>query len=199
MITGGQGGIFQYFQNTGTGLAPTFTELTGGGNPLNGVFTTFDSSVSAGDLDGDGDLDAIVGQQNGTFRFFENTGTATSPTFTEMTGGSNPLNGVDVGVRSSSSLGDLDGDGDLDLFAGDADGVFRFFLNTGSATGATFTQQTGANNPLDGLDVGTESALSLGDIDRDGDLDAVIGSFYGTFRVFENTGTALAPTFTELT
>ena len=37
------------------------------------------------------------GTFDGTLRYFENTGSATAPAFTEQTGAANPFNGVDVG------------------------------------------------------------------------------------------------------
>ena len=33
------------------------------------------------DIDGDGDLDALVGEQNGNVAYFENTGSSSSPAF----------------------------------------------------------------------------------------------------------------------
>ena len=55
------------------------------------------STPSFADLDGDGDLDAVVGEAVGTLHYFENTGSAIAPAFTERTGAANPFNGVGVG------------------------------------------------------------------------------------------------------
>ena len=57
--------------------------------------------------DGDGKLDLVSGEEYGTFKYFRNTGTSGSPRYSEITGASNPFNGIDVGQYSSPALGDV--------------------------------------------------------------------------------------------
>ncbi|MCY7349811.1 MAG: FG-GAP-like repeat-containing protein, partial [Cytophagaceae bacterium] len=156
-------------------------------NPFTGVDVGVLSSPSLGDVDGDGDLDAVVGELDGNLNYFKNTGTATAPLFVAQTGSANPFNGVDVGFYSRPSLGDVDGDGDLDALVGENDGTLNYFKNTGTATAPLFVEQTGSNNPFNGVNVGSHSTLSLGDVDGDGDLDALVGEFDGNLNYFENT------------
>lgn len=49
-----------------------------------------------------------------------------------------------------------------------------------------FVEQTGDDNPFDGLDFGTDSYLSTADIDDDGDLDVIVGTLSGTLQYLEN-------------
>ena len=173
-------------------LAPAFTEQTGLANPFNGVDVGDSSTPSLVDLDRDGDLDAVVGTGDGILRYFENTGSALAPAFTEQTGTDNPFNGLDVGLNSTPSFADLDRDGDLDAVVGESNGILRYFENTGSAIAPAFTERTGAANPLNGIDVGLFSAPTFTDLDRDGDLDAVVGENGGSLKYFENTGAGFA-------
>ena len=184
LVAGGYDGFFHYFENTGSATSPAFAERTGAANPLNGADVGNHSAPVLGDLDGDGDLDFVAGEEYGTFRYFENTGSATTPAFVQRTGAANPLDGQDAGYLSTAALGDLDRDGDLDLVAGESNGTVRYFENSGSATNPAFMVQTGAANPFDGDDVGTGSAPALGNLDGDGDLDLVVGGDNGAFRTW---------------
>lgn len=195
LIVGYFVGKADYLENTGTAQAPIFTQRTGADNPLNGVDVGFKFAPALGDLDNDGDLDLVVGESDGVFNYYENTGTAQAPVFSLQTGAANPLDGQDVGQDSNATLGDLDGDGDLDLFSGDFDGAYFYFENTGTPDSPAFTQRTGAANPLDGVGLGSiVSAALMVDLDGDGDLDALL--FDGsTLAYFENTGTPTSPVF----
>ena len=74
-----------------------------------------------------------------------------------------------VGNCQGVTLGDVDGDSDLDLVTASINGeANRLYLNNGSGT-LTFQADlaTGGNRWL---------SVQLGDVDNDGDLDVVFGS-----------------------
>src|SRR5688572_5816817 len=191
VVAGEYDGNLDYFENTGSATNPVLVPRTGPViNPFDGIDIGQHAAPALGDIDGDGDTDLFVGKANGPVSYFENTGSATSPAFLERTGVQNPLSGFDVGDDATPTLGDLDGDGDLDLFMGGTTGTFFYFRNTGGATNPLFAPITGTSNPLNGHDIGSSSHPTLADPDRDGDLDVVAGELAGGFAVFENTGSA---------
>ncbi len=199
LISGESLGTFRYFENIGSASSPAFVDRTGLDNPLDGLDVGYYSAPTFADLDADGDLDLLAGEDLGTFLYFENTGSASSPTFVARTGLDNPLDGFSVGYDSSPVLADLDADGDLDLLAGEDSGALLYFENTGSASSAVFVARSGPSSPVDGLISGGYSAPALADLDRDGDLDLVVGEYPGTFAYFENTGSLPSPTFVART
>ncbi|WP_320073242.1 FG-GAP-like repeat-containing protein [Nostoc sp. MG11] len=186
-FVGNYNGDTLFFRNTGTTTAPTFTQET---NNFGLTNVGRSATPTFADIDGDGDLDAFVGSENGNTLFFRNTGTTTAPTFTQET---NNFGLTDVGLSATPTLADIDGDGDLDAFVGNDSGNTFFFRNTGTTTAPTFTQET--NNF--GLTARFDAAPTFADIDGDGDLDAFVGNGYdGNTFFFRNTGTTTAPTFT---
>jgi hypothetical protein len=178
-VVGTGDGILRYFENTGSATAPAFTERAGTANPIDFGTVLNYSAPSFGDLDGDGDLDAVAGSINGRLAYFENTGSATAPVFYPVNEASsdNPFVGIDVGSASTPSLADLDGDGDVDAIVGVNNGNLTDIRSTRPHQPAPgFVEQTGAANPVDSVDVGSLSKPSFGDLDGDGDLDAVVGA-----------------------
>ncbi|TNE67574.1 MAG: hypothetical protein EP335_01335 [Alphaproteobacteria bacterium] len=184
LFTGELGASIKYYENTGNADSPVFEEVAGSDNPFDSVTIDSAAAIAFVDIDNDGDMDAFVGRSDGLTVFVENTGNADSPAFTPVYGTDNPLNGVDSGYSSRLSFVDFDGDGDMDVFIGGANGLVVYYENTGNADSPVFTQVTGSGNPFDGIDVGYNSVPVLADIDDDGDLDAVIGSYGSGVFVF---------------
>jgi len=195
-VIGEQNATIHYYEN----IAPVT-----GGRFINqqlvfkGISVSGWSQPSLVDIDQDGDLDAFFGETEGKIHYYKNVGTANSPTFDKQTGESNPFNGVDVGQFSHITFGDIDADGDWDAFIGEEDGIIKYYQNTGTISSPSFAEQTGAANPLNGVNFGTNSPSkpTLVDIDQDGDLDAFIGHKLGMVLYYKNQGTASVPNFVE--
>ena len=207
LIIAGVRGTMDYYENTGTATSPRFTERAGAANPL--VFINEeryrDPSPALADLDGDGDVDLVLGEGRGNIIYYENTGTAADPAFSQITGEASPLDGLleEVSRRNDSTptLTDLDGDGDIDLILGEiADGKIyvNFYENTGTATNPEFTQRADTDNPLVHILGNAKRAVidpEFADIDDDGDLDFAYGNLDGEFYYAENEGTDIDPEF----
>jgi protocadherin Fat 4 len=174
-------GSTQYFRNVGTAANPSFAAAVT--NPFGLADAGSYTAITFADLDGDGDSDAIIGDDSGNLDYFRNTGTASSPAFTYI--GANPFGLADVGTYAAPDFADFDNDGDLDGLVGRSDGQFVYFENIGTATAPSFVATT---NPFGLIDIGAGSNVDAGDIDGDGDLDLLVGRSDGTIAYFTNVG-----------
>jgi hypothetical protein len=155
------------FVNAGSGAFENRTVEVLGGRP------DLARAIKARDLDGDGHVDIIVGTTFQTqSRLFLGTG---GGAFREATSSRLPQMPLSVG---DIEIGDVDGDGDLDLVLADwgpgnnmtsAGGRTRLWLNDGAAR---FSDATEARMP--DILVGFSWDLELVDADNDYDLDLAI-------------------------
>ncbi|MFZ2726657.1 MAG: FG-GAP-like repeat-containing protein [Methylococcaceae bacterium] len=151
------------------------------------------ASPTFADIDGDGDLDVLVGNSAGELLYFQNKGTATNPLFV-----AGSLTGLpsSAGTFTTPTFVDINGDTLLDIVVGEKDGTTVYFKNTGSdaqhPSFATTASLTGLST------VGSNAHPSFTDINGDGLLDAVVGNGDGNIFYFENTGDATHPSFTYI-
>ena len=194
MFLAGSGGEIHYYENTGDATNPAF------GNPVPDPFGMSGVGVYAqmafGDMDGDGDMDALIGELYGDLYYFQNTGTAAAPAF--ATPVANPFSITATGSYAAKpAIADMDGDGDLDILIGTLYGDVLYYQNTGTASSPQFGASQA--NPF-GISAAGYYYLSpsLADMDNDGDFDlflGVVGGYGGEMRYYENTGTATTPAF----
>ena len=123
-------GNTQFYRNTGTASAPSFAAPVT--NPFGLTNVGYNAAPTFADIDHDGDLDAFVGNSDANTQFYRNTGTASAPSFTVAQ--TNPFGLTNVGFLATPTLADIDGDGDLDAFVGEAYGNTQFFENTAPTT-----------------------------------------------------------------
>ena len=161
------------------------------------------------DLDGDGDLDLVLGDGYGIRAFINDGGT-----FTPLAGADDPFCGIDVGYFATPALADIDGDGDLDLVVGNYTGRLTTFENT-PAHGQTIVVNVTPQNdaPLidldfrDSPDIDTSIAFTEGDppiaiapfaIFADFDQPADYGGYVVTAAFTQNGDTADTLTIANL-
>ena len=174
------------------------------------VVTSYGMGATAGDVDGDGDLDLYVTAW-GPNQLFRNEGDGT---FTDVTEGS----GVDVATWSASAgFADADGDGDLDLYVTDYldfawdnnpicgvrekgrrsychpdvyEGmVDHFFLGNGDGTFENVSEQAGVARFPDGSPrLGKGLGVVWSDLDGNGRPDVYVANDMTPNFHFENQG-----------
>lgn len=155
-------------------------------NPFSSISLDIYAKPAFADLDNDGDLDLVVGRDDGTLSSFLRNADGS---FTSMDGIggnlANPFSGIDVGALSAPTFSDFDRNGTLDLVIGRGDGTLAAFRR--NADGG-FTPMDGAGgnpaNPFGNIDVGFQSSPCFHDIDLDGDQDLVLGNSGGTLSSF---------------
>lgn len=138
-----------------------------------------------GDLDGDFDLDLVQGDLNQGPRIFINGHTDTGGTlaFRDRTSALFPAGYATGSGHYEQELGDLDGDGDLDLLGVNYQGTLFTFNDSvleNQGNGQFANTQVLPNSNAD------DDEGDFLDYDNDGDLDIYIAAFSGNDRVYEN-------------
>jgi len=185
----------EYFaENVGTSEEADFQLIT---NQY--VFPGEDDGINPpafADIDNDNDLDIFIGFDNGYIVFFRNIGTPDSAAY-ELES-ENYLNYI-LTNRATPTFVDIDGDGDLDFFAGERGGYFYqiyYFRNEGTPDTADFVFVT---DNFAGIVADYFTIPEFCDLDLDGDYDLFVGSTSGTIWYYENTGDSINYNFEYIT
>ena len=157
------------------------------------------------DYNADGLMDILVGnssyylpaaEKDSRLFLYENIGSLNEPAYKLVDDNYlnlNQYNSNNQYWNYDPAFGDMDNDGDLDLFVAEETGRIIYLENT-----------AGAGNPLafaapnlfwKGIDLPQGLALQLVDVNRDGLLDLLCGRRLGTIIYMPNIGTASVPDF----
>jgi PKD repeat protein len=161
------------------------------------------------DLDSDGLLDMLVGEDSGYINHYEQN-VVNSTSFSLVT---ENFNSIDVGTYSAPTFTDLDGDGLLDMLIGE----FSGYINHYEQNAINSTSFTYVTNYFNSVIVQAYSTPTFTDLDGDSLLDMLIGEYSGNIYHYEqnavnstsfnlvtenfnsiNVGSKSVPTFTDL-
>ena len=122
--------------------------------------TAITHSIAAADVDGDGDLDVLLGNSVDPSRVLLNAGDGTFPTSKKLPSGSSNTYSI--------AAADVDGDGDLDVLLGNHGGPSQVLLNAGDGTFPMSIELPGGS--------ASTYSIAVADVDGDGDLDVLLGN-----------------------
>jgi hypothetical protein len=184
LFVGRGDGTVAIYTNDGTPAAPLWPDEPDLSLPAGDA----DAAPALDDLDGDGDLDLVVGNSGGALVYFKNTGTLAAPAWSWQT---NSYGGVGESSGVQPAFVNLDADSDRDMLVG-LGGSMVWYQRSGATANPTWTRVVA--DPI-GYGGGS-SAVSpgAGDWDGDGDRDVVTGEHWGGLRFFRNDG---PPAWTE--
>jgi hypothetical protein len=169
---------------------------------------------SAVDWDKDGDVDFIVGDEDGRVAFIENSGIIRDkmPVFESPVYFKQKLNKVKFGALVTPFSVDWDDDGDEDLIAGNSAGYISFIENLGNgnspkwaapkrliAAGKEIRHLAGDNGSIQGPveKKWGYTTLSVNDWDGDGLKDIIANSIWGKIEWHKNIGRKGKPKLSE--
>jgi hypothetical protein len=165
------------------------------------------------DWDKDGDLDLIVGDEDGRVAFIENTGKFTAdhtPQFLPPRYFQQEAEDVKFGALATPVGFDWDGDGDTDIICGNTAGYIAFFENLSGprvekpkwaapklleAGGKVIRPMAGYNGSIQGPAEAKwgYTTQTVADWDGDGLPDLVVNSILGKVEWYRNIGTRKSP------
>jgi hypothetical protein len=139
MIAGSKDGSLRLYRNSGSRDVPQWGLDA---HYFDGVSAGVFSAPAAGDIDGDGKPEILIGtggfsKDSGRVIFFKNKGTPIRPIWKRM-----DLPEINVGNDATPALFDVDNDGRADLIVGNSTGNLFLFRATRTGKGIAFVKDT---------------------------------------------------------
>ena len=198
---------FTYFANIGTREKPEYAAgrklLGADGQPL--VMDLQMITPTAFDWDSDGDIDLIVGDEDGRVALVENTGNLRDgqPVFKQPVYFQQQADTLKFGALATPYTYDWDGDGDEDILCGNTAGYIAWFENLGKGEddlpkwagprllevdGKPFRIMAGPSGSIQGPCEAKwgYTTLSVADWEADGDPDVIYNSIWSQIGILQN-------------
>jgi len=148
------------------------------------------NAVISGDVDNDSDLDIFITNENSTNRLFLNNGAGIFSEATESVGLVTNYGGT------GCSFGDIDNDGDMDLFVTNWSAENILYRNLLKESGQLVFENITKMGKVGGVIYSKSNAVVFSDIDNDADLDLFITNRKTSNKLYLNDGGGI---FTDMT
>ncbi|NND07630.1 MAG: hypothetical protein HKN87_14735 [Saprospiraceae bacterium] len=189
LIIGNKRGKLTYVENVGIADGPF--EIGSIVHPWFDIDVGFSSAPAVADVDGNGILDLLIGEERGNINLFRNIGTVNNPQF-DIDGSS---------VTNDEDFGQIDARQNLAVFGLASPTTFvsndSLFLLVGSAIGNFLTYHLAGNyengstlSPLEhaigSIAEGERSKMAIADLDENGYFDVMVGNGRGGLGLFRS-------------
>lgn len=184
MIVGQANGTLLYLENT----AGAGQEMTLG--PPQANYQNIDvgaySAPQLYDLNGDGKLDMIVGEESGNLNYYENSGSAANPQFTLVTDSLGKINVTNPNLSYtgySTPCFFKNQNNQTELMVGSEEGKLFYYKNIDGNLTGEFIENDSLFLLLNGepLDIsnGIRTGAAIAELDNDGFYELIVGNYSG--------------------
>ncbi len=183
-----------FYKNTGSNQLPIFTYLKNNLLQEDMIEVGDFSAPAFTDIDQDGDKDLFIGRYtntllSGAISYYENTGTASAPSFNMITNDFLGLSKRSI-YNIKPQFIDADKNGGIDLVltaTSTQNGSTNLYYILSSSKNSTALGGQGLQ--LTNVTIGLNENITMADIDQDGKVDLLIGKSTGSLEYWRNTGT----------
>ena len=177
LVIGGDNGKVDYYDINQAGK---YERKASTASPFNGIDVGDHSVPTLINLDNDDDFELVIGEEDGTLKYFDKD---ENGDYQEKTNAENPFNDIDVAGNSAPLFFDIDDDGEMELVLGRNNGTLNYFKRDENGN---FRRETKGKNPTGGgIAVASYSKLALANLDEDDDIEFVVGANDGTLKYFD--------------
>ena len=191
MILGDANGKLHFFTNTGATPASFILSEPNYKNIDIGYF----ASPQIIDVDRDGLLDIIIGEQNGSINYCQNTGNTNTPIFDSVIsnfGGIDIENTIISTGYSSPTL--FDNNGVFELYSGSFTGEVYKYNNIDNNIAGTFDSISALS-----ISDGSKSRVAIQDINNDQKPDFIIGNYSGGLSLYSSDSSLISAINIDIT